>query len=274
MVDTQPLCARPASTAVVMAPGKRAAEPEPETEQSSKYRKVIDEGADELLCPITQELPLDPVTAEDGRVYERSAIEEWLATNEKSPHTNEPMGGMLFPATQVKNLIASMVRSGALSGDKAGAWKQKLEDEKVVEEYRRKAEAGDLQAMMQLGGIYRRGINGITADPAQCFKWTKRAADLDHPPGIAALATCYYHGFGASKNHPRTLVLLTQAATMGSGYACYVLALMYEHVMKSPLPKDLGYARYWAKKALDDGHVKFPMDEKFMASCCRLAADE
>ena len=61
---------------------------------------------------------------------------------------------------------------------------------------------------------------------------------------------------------------------MGSGYACYVLALMYEHVMTSPLPKDLGYARYWAKKALDDGHVKFPMDEKFMASCRRLAADE
>ena len=47
-----------------MAPGKRAAEPEPEPEQSAKYRKVIDENAEELLCPITQELPLDPVTAE------------------------------------------------------------------------------------------------------------------------------------------------------------------------------------------------------------------
>ena len=179
--------------------GKRAAEPETETEQSSKYRKVIDENAEELLCPITQELPIDPVTAEDGRVYERSAIEEWLATNAKSPHTNEPMGKNLFPATQVKNLIASMVRSGALSGDKAGAWQKKLGQEKVVEETRRKAEAGDVAAMRRLIAMYRKGSHGVTKDPAQCFKWTKRAADLDHPPGIAALATCYYHGFALPK---------------------------------------------------------------------------
>jgi len=262
-----------------MSERKRKAEPAttPVTDQANKFKKLealVDDSAAEFLCAITHELPIDPVTAEDGRVYERSAIEEWLEKNEKSPHTNEPMGGMLFPATQVKNLIASMVRSGALSGDKAGAWQKKLEEEKVVEEYRRKAEAGDLQAMMQLGGIYRKGINGITADPAQCFKWTKRAADLDHPPGIAALATCYYHGFGASKNHPRTLVLLTQAATMGCGYACLVLALAYDDQKGPQLPKDRECARYWAKKALDDGHVKFPMDEKFMASCRRLAADE
>ena len=34
--------------------------------------------AQEWLCPITQELPLNPVTAEDGRVYERSTIGTWL----------------------------------------------------------------------------------------------------------------------------------------------------------------------------------------------------
>ena len=83
-------------------------------------------------------------------MYERSAIEEWLEQNEKSPHTNEPMGTKLLPATQVKNLIASMVRSGAISGDKAGAWTKKLEGEKEVEEMRRKAEAGDSEAMVKL----------------------------------------------------------------------------------------------------------------------------
>ena len=67
MVDTQPLCARPASTAVVMAPGKRAAEPEPEPEQSAKYRKVIDENAEELLCPITHVMFRDPVMVTFGR---------------------------------------------------------------------------------------------------------------------------------------------------------------------------------------------------------------
>ena len=37
------------------------------------------EVAEEYVCPITAELPIDPVTAEDGRCYERCAIEEWFA---------------------------------------------------------------------------------------------------------------------------------------------------------------------------------------------------
>ena len=46
--------------------------------QASKFKKTVDDSASEFLCPITQELPIDPVTAEDGRVYERQAIETWL----------------------------------------------------------------------------------------------------------------------------------------------------------------------------------------------------
>ena len=63
-----------------MAPRKRkAAVAEPATEQANKLCsvcKAMDDSAAEFCCPITQELPIDPVTAEDGRVYERSAIEE------------------------------------------------------------------------------------------------------------------------------------------------------------------------------------------------------
>ena len=65
-------------------------------------RQAIDQSADEFLCPITQELPVDPVIAEDGHIYERSAIGQWLARSDKSPHTNQPMGKSLLPALQVK----------------------------------------------------------------------------------------------------------------------------------------------------------------------------
>ena len=40
-----------------------------------RFRSAIDESLDEFLCPITHSLPLEPVLAEDGKVYERSAIE-------------------------------------------------------------------------------------------------------------------------------------------------------------------------------------------------------
>ena len=173
---------------------------EPATEQATKFRKVIDDGADELVCPITHELPVDPVTAEDGRVYERSAIEEWLGQHEKSPHTNEPMGTKLLPATQVKNLIASMVRSGAISGDKAGAWTKKLEGEKEVEEMRQKAEAGDAEAMMSLADWYQDGTNGLQKNLSERYKWAKRAADLDHAEGISDVGWCAFFGEGTEQN--------------------------------------------------------------------------
>ena len=83
-----------------MAPKRKAAAPateqaEPATEQANKFKKTVDDSASEILCPITQELPIDPVMAEDGRVYERSAIEDWLKLKSTSPKTNKPTNGKL-----------------------------------------------------------------------------------------------------------------------------------------------------------------------------------
>ena len=40
---------------------------------SKRFRAAVDESASHFVCAITQELPLEPVTAEDGNVYERTA---------------------------------------------------------------------------------------------------------------------------------------------------------------------------------------------------------
>ena len=76
-------------------PPKRAAAKDTlaETEAVVKrYRQAIDDVADEYVCPITAELPIDPVIAEDGLCYERHAIEEWFSRQPeaqvKSPVTN------------------------------------------------------------------------------------------------------------------------------------------------------------------------------------------
>jgi hypothetical protein len=123
-------------------PPKRAADTAA-TREAKRYKSAIDEMAEEFCCPITQELPLDPVTAEDGRIYEKEAIESWMRQRPgqelKSPVTNEPMGRKLFPAVQAKNTIRSMVKSGAISGDKAEAWKKRIEEEEEVTETRRMA---------------------------------------------------------------------------------------------------------------------------------------
>ena len=111
-------------------PPKRAAPEETQAETQAvnkRYRQAIDDVAEEYVCPITAELPIDPVTAEDGRCYERCAIEAWFVQQPqamvKPPVTNEPMGKRLFPAVQVRNTLKRLVESGAISGSKADAWK-------------------------------------------------------------------------------------------------------------------------------------------------------
>ena len=234
-----------------MAPGKRkAAVAEPATEQANKLRsvcKAMDESAAEFLCPITQELPIDPVTAEDGRVYERSAITEWLKTNAKSPHTNEPMGKKLLAALQVKNMIASMVKSGALSGDKCAAWTLKLEQEKEVEAMRQKAEAGNADAMTNLSAWYRDGDKGLTKDLVSSFQWAKRAADLDHPRGMTMLGENHLLGIGTAKNAPTGLIKLAQAAMLGSQHACFRLATAFRRG-GAGIKQDDAQFTYWKEK--------------------------
>ena len=46
-----------------------------------------------VVCPITHEPMVDPVSAADGQTYERRAIEEWLQKGDvpTSPLTGEPL---------------------------------------------------------------------------------------------------------------------------------------------------------------------------------------
>ena len=187
---------------------------------AKRYREAMNEMADELVCPITRELPVDPVTAEDGRVYERQAMEEWLGSKAgqavRSPVTNESMGTKLLPAVQVRNTIKGMVTSGAIRGDKAEAWKKRIEEEEVVAETRRRAEAGDAIAMRYLGTWYRDGEKGLAVDYAQAFEWFKRGADLDNPRCTSGLGQMYAEGKGTPRDDSQALVLITHAAGLGS----------------------------------------------------------
>ena len=99
---------------------KHAASPD-EKEDNKKLRSAIDQVAEDYLCPIGQELPVDPVTAEDGRIYERTEIQrhiEQRADNLRSPMTNEAMGTKLLPSAQTRSMIRTLVRTGAIGGDK------------------------------------------------------------------------------------------------------------------------------------------------------------
>jgi TPR repeat protein len=205
----------------------RSAALEDETAQLRRHKSAFEEAMNEFLCPITFSLPVDPVTAEDGNVYERSAIEEWLKQQRKSPVTNLAMGTRLQPALRVKNMIRTMVASGALTGDKVDAWKLKLEEEEVVAEVLREAEAGDGKAMWVLGVWYELGENGLAEDKAKAFEWYEKSHEAGDATGACFLASCYLYGDGVPKCLARASTLMSQAAERGSKAACCNLGLAY-----------------------------------------------
>ena len=222
--------------------GRAAAEAEDATVQLRRHKSATEEAFAELVCPITFSLPVDPVTAEDGNVYERSAIEEWLKKQLKSPVTNLAMGSKLLPALRVKNMIRTMVASGALTGDKVDAWKLKLKEEEEVAETRRKAEAGQGWAMCNLGVWYKHGQKGLAKDFAKAFEWYKKSHEAGNAGGTGNLGGCYLRGVGVPKCLARGSMLLGEAAGRGSNSACYNLGRAYAKRLWG-FPKDEKMAR-------------------------------
>ena len=67
-----------------------------------------------FLCPITDEIMVDPVICSDGHSYERSAIEDWLRCHDRSPQTNAPLSNKdLTPNHALRNAIEEWNKKAA-----------------------------------------------------------------------------------------------------------------------------------------------------------------
>jgi len=114
----------------------------------------------DLICPITHELPFDPVHAEDGSLYERQAIEEYFVTTTKSegkvrsPVKGVMIGTSIFAAPHIKNTIESLISNDMITGDLANKWKERAEEKKYADDLIKDAENGNKIAMFNLGACY------------------------------------------------------------------------------------------------------------------------
>ena len=221
--------------------------------QEKKMRASINDVAADLVCPITQELPFDPVMAKDGKIYERTAILEWFRKKDgeaTSPSTGKVIGTELLPAVQVRNTIESLITSGAIEGQIAEAWQKKLKQETRVKETRAKAEGGDGRAMHLLGVWYRFGENGLAKDSTQARAWYERSAAARYPKGLASFGEYLLGGIGGPNDTTLGLVMVTQAAELGSDIGAYRLGKAFFKGGHG-LSKDRVQAQFWLKKIVD-----------------------
>ena len=116
------IAAPPAAAAAAAAAAATTNAP---TVTASPTRLPLAEGtldAQEFCCPITQSVMLDPVMAADGFVYERKAIERWIATpvytyydsSAKSPVTGVGMSSKtVTPCRPLKHAIEAIMAAAA-----------------------------------------------------------------------------------------------------------------------------------------------------------------
>ena len=208
-------------------------------EEKAKRVKVVSNISKHLLCPITQELMVDPVLAEDGRTYERLAIVKWLATKSTSPLDPSCSidASQLRPNRAVKEAIEELVESGELDDEVCADYMrrkealslehaQELYDEGKVEEA---AELGLPEAQGDMAERYQWGKDGVTKDLVKCVEWAKKAAAGGDLGGQFHLGFAYDKGEGGlEKDYVLALKWYKKAAEQGDVDSMVNIGLLYK----------------------------------------------
>ena len=236
------------------APKRKAAE-------ITDFYSPNDDVTQEYLCPITQELPLEPCTAEDGHCYDKWAFEKWAKTKQegelKSPMTNQPMGTKLYPAVQVRNAIERLIKKGIIAGEGARLWKEK-QDEMAsmtteMRETMAKAHQGEVEPMRRVGFAYRDGTNGVKKNEVVALKWFSQAAKHDDPFSIVSIGIFYLNGTAVKVNLTEAMLWLTRAAMLGSEHAGITIGHYYSgQLQNQACIENDEHAEYWYRKSLND----------------------
>ena len=231
----------------------RATKRKAEAELPQAYRvpsPCDDDMLDEYKCPITHDLPVWPVVAEDGMTYDRPAIEEWFQKGQgKSPMTNEPMGTKLVEAVQARNAIERMIMKGIIQGEAARVWTERQEEllaiDKDARELLMKAHRGDTHAERVVAFCYRDGTRGFEMDRAKANHWYERGAAKDDPMCVVSLGVFYLNGgLGVRKVAIRGLIWLTRAAMLGSEHGANCVGNYF-----ADLKTNDAEAKWWYEKS-------------------------
>jgi hypothetical protein len=157
-----------------------------------RSRKRVRDGDDDdaleaLQCPITHELPVDPVTGGDGFVYERAAIVQWRRQRQVSPMTGETFSGVIHPCAQVRSAIDALVEGVEDDSELVASYKRRRCDLEEVRALARTAKTSGAAAF-ELANWHLEGKKGLAPSPEDFEVHLRRAARLGHPTALAWVA--------------------------------------------------------------------------------------
>ena len=245
-----------------------------EKTRASKKSKPLPE--DDLTCAITLELPVDPVFAEDGRVYERYDIEKHFKIKQakghavSSPITNQPMGSQLISAMQHKNLIGTLIANGSITGELADKWKERKKlTPNGLKMMREADEDGDAESMYNVAVFYRYGVEGFEQDDNLHFVWMKKVHEAGSVYGTAGLGKAYLFGEGVERCYRLGMVYTSMAAALGSDMAAFYLGMGLANG-DYDLPINIPKAIKWLRKSVDHCEYEHISDSLFEEANTKL----
>lgn len=113
----------------------------------------------------------------------------------------------------------------------------------------RKAEQGDVEAMVIVGDCYNRGFH-TEKDDRKAHQFYRMAADRGHKEAAFMVALSYISGRGAPKNTTSGLEYLRIASEKGLAEAQYYLGSMYQSGQAGILFKNQKAKQYYEKAAI------------------------
>ena len=144
--------------------------------------KEPDTSFDTFVCPITRELPVRPVVAEDGKVYDEHAWKRYVKSfankaSLKSPWTKKKISKKAYYSAGIKNMIREAVKKGDVPKDLCEAWNERITLENKVEKLKKDLKK-DAHNAMQLGDIYCYGLYGMPKSIEEAYEfyrigWTR-----------------------------------------------------------------------------------------------------
>ena len=133
------------------------------------------------ICPLTLELPTNPVVAQDGRVYEAHAWKMYIKTSKSknkvvSPITKKRISSQVYASSDIRTMIESAVRNGDVPDDLCIAWKEKLQRDVKFAELIKAAKKEDLE---YIGDCYNYGIDTHVCHP-EALKYYEKSYKETH----------------------------------------------------------------------------------------------
>lgn len=116
----------------------------------------------------------------------------------------------------------------------------------------KKAESGDVTAMVKVGETYLSNDYGLKQDYKEAFRWLKKAADKDNASAMGTLAGLYSRGDGVEKDHEEAFKWSLKAAQKGDLDSQYFVGLCYYD--GQGVERNLTKAVQWLVKAMDNGN--------------------